>query len=321
MASIPAKRVWERRGEDCARERMRGRRPVIACASTWMDTTAVSYINVCTPRPAYRAGVASGGTNNAAERFVRNRVHARSRNGVARRRAICEPSSGRTARARIRAGRRGPVHRRGRGALSRPGHVRPHPRWHRASAHDRLPRVDRRAVRAAEGHPGSISRLGRKPAREQCHRRHPHGDLVDQCGRHTGSESRHARAFGPVAPARRVRAERNLRRLEQERNAHLPTLGTRELVRHACHARIRKLSRPARGRDAASGHGHLPQPHPEPESRSRAQHPSRRELRARSHAAVLGRTRAARPRRHAAVSAASPFRPTTRPPCAAWPPY
>ena len=73
---------------------------------------------------------------------------------------------------------------------------------------------------------------------------------------------------------------------------------------------VRQLSHAARGRHQASGDGHLPQHDPEPEGGCRAEHPSGRELRARGHAAVLGRPEAAQHRRHAACSSAASRLPT-----------
>ena len=123
-------------------------------------------------------------------------------------------------------------------------------------------------------------------------------------------EDRDARP-GSTSSACGLRAVGVLRDLPGQHGADRAAGRCRRLLRPARPGRLRELPRPARGRRPFAGDGLVPVAPQEPEGRPRGEHPSRRELRAGDHAAVLDRARGAGPGRHPRSSpAASRSRPT-----------
>ena len=218
-------------------------------------------------------------------RVRRRQRHERRRLGTARRR--------RPARRRRHADQ-------GRGlALPRPVDDGPERRRHRSPRVDVVLGLDRRAVRQAADaapplhQPGDRRRGGDRPAdqRGQLLR------LVVEPG---------ARRRRPAAPARRVRALRDLRHLVLELDAAGAAARRGLVLRHAGREGLRQLPRPARRRHLSPDDGHLPVAPEEPEGRPDDRPRPRPQLRARGHAALHRRPVQAQPRRHDVTSAGAP---------------
>ena len=121
---------------------------------------------------------------------------------------------------------------------------------------------------------------------------------------------------GPAAPARRLRAVADLRRVAgQQQRVNAAYCGMRRLVSTCSIAGLRQRPRPAPRRHPESRHGRVPQHEGQRQGRPGAADAARRELRAGGDAAVLRRPADAERRRHgpSSTATASRCRPTTRP--------
>src|SRR5438067_2493426 len=151
-----------------------------------------------------------------------------------------------------------------------PGHLRRDGRVDRPGAKPGIRRVPERAVRRADVVASGVRRCGgrRLAEPESVAKRDPesadvdHDErrLVDQCDLRPGS-----------SPAtRRVRLERDPRRLAQQRGTREPALRLAHLLRRARARRVQQLPPAARGHHAQPGDGRVPQHAPERQGESGA---------------------------------------------------